>query len=44
MIGVNFPDNKLHLYGDVSGSMELWIITVDKNVYITVSVKGIIHD
>lgn len=43
-IGVNFPDNELHIYGKVIWSTEPWIITLGNNVHITDGVKFITHD
>ena len=44
MIGVNFPLEGLHLYGDVNWSTEPWIITLGNNVHITGGTKFITHD
>ena len=44
LIGVNFPDGGLHLYGDVNWSTEPWIITLGNNVHITGGTKFITHD
>jgi carbonic anhydrase/acetyltransferase-like protein (isoleucine patch superfamily) len=43
-VGVNFPDNELHLYGKVEWGTEPWIITIGKNVHITDGVKFVAHD
>ena len=43
-IGVNMPDNGVHLYGRVSWSTEPWIITIGNNVHITEGVRFITHD
>lgn len=43
-IGVNFPDNELHLYGNVVWGTEPWIINMGKNIHITDGVKFITHD
>lgn len=43
-IGVNFPNNELHLYGNIMWGTEPWIITLGKNVHITDGVKFITHD
>lgn len=43
-VGVNFPPNGVHLYGDISWGTEPWIISVGNNVYITDGVKFITHD
>ena len=44
LIGVNFPEGGLHLYGDVNWSTEPWIITLGNNVHITGGTKFITHD
>lgn len=43
-IGVNFPKNGVHLYGQVDWGSEPWIITLGNNVYITNKVAFITHD
>lgn len=43
-IGVNFPKNGIHLYGQVDWGSEPWIITLGNNVYITNKVAFITHD
>ena len=43
-VGVNFPKDGLHLYGDISWGTEPWIITLGNNVHITNGVKFITHD
>lgn len=44
LIGVNFPQGGVHLYGKVGWSTEPWIITLGENVHITDGVKFITHD
>lgn len=44
LIGLNFPQGELHLYGRISFGTEPWIITLGKNVHITDGVKFITHD
>lgn len=43
-IGVNIPDNSLHIYGKVAWGTEPWIISLGRNVHITDGVKFITHD
>ena len=43
-VGVNFPANGLHLYGNIDWGTEPWIITIGNNVHITDGVKFITHD
>jgi acetyltransferase-like isoleucine patch superfamily enzyme len=43
-IGVNFPENELHVYGKIDWGTEPWIITLGNNVHITDDVKFITHD
>ena len=44
LIGVNFPDGGLHLFGYVSWSTEPWLINIGRNVFITTGVRFITHD
>ena len=44
LIGVNFPNDGVHIYGKVNWSTEPWIITLGKNVFITDGCKFITHD
>lgn len=43
-IGVNFPQEGIHLYGEISWGSEPWIITLGRNVHITDGVRFITHD
>lgn len=43
-LGVNFPEDGLHIYGDVAWNTEPWIITLGKNVHITNGVRFLTHD
>ena len=43
-VGINFPENGLHIFGKVSWGSEPWIITLGNNVFITDGVKFITHD
>ena len=43
-IGVNMPDESVHLYGNISWGSEPWIITLGNNVHITDGVKFVTHD
>ena len=44
LIGVNFVENGLHIYGKIDWGTEPWIITLGNNVHITEGVKFITHD
>lgn len=43
-VGINFPQNGVHIYGNVAWGTEPWIITLGNNVHITDGVKFITHD
>ena len=43
-VGINFPENGVHIYGNVAWGTEPWIITLGNNVHITDGVKFITHD
>ena len=43
-VGINFPENGVHIYGKVAWGTEPWIITLGNNVHITDGVKFITHD
>ena len=43
-VGINFPEGKVHIYGNVAWGSEPWIITLGENVHITDGVKFITHD
>ena len=44
LVGVNFNEGTLHLYGTIQWGTEPWIITIGDNVYLTQGVKFITHD
>lgn len=43
-VGVNFPHDGVHLYGNINWGTEPWIISLGHNVHITDGVKFITHD
>ncbi|WP_416326306.1 DapH/DapD/GlmU-related protein [[Eubacterium] hominis] len=44
LIGVNFVENGLHIYGKIDWGTEPWIITLGTNVHITEGTRFITHD
>ena len=44
LIGVNFVEDSLYLYGHIEWNTEPWLITLGSNVHITDGVKFITHD
>lgn len=44
VVGVNFPENGLHIYGIIGWGSEPWIITLGNNVHITANVRFTTHD
>lgn len=44
MVGVNFFEDSLYLYGKIDWNTEPWMITLGSNVHITDGVKFITHD